>query len=516
MDAVKVAAGHGQWFAAWCWRHRVYVAACVLVAVLAGYSGGASGVASAVGLVLLAVVPGGVACWWCAVSPATYERFAAGPWRRAGWRWMIRRRWAEVCRSCNLAERQAVTKTTRDGGTKMVDEWTVPKLKRLRARGHAVRLTIRARQGQTLTELETGAERLASTFDVYAYRCFPHAKSPSSTLVVELVMHEILTEVGTGAPPEVPRAVVDVVRMGRTQGGKDWLLPIRGRHTLGVGCSGSGKGSLLWGICCGLAPAVRVDMARLWGIDLKRGVELAMGPGLFSVRANNPADAVKVLRELVKVIEDRGDRMAGQTRLHEPTIGDPLHVLVIDELAALTAYGPAEYRREAEDLLGIILTQGRALGVVVVAFVQDPRKEVVNMRGLFTQVIALRLRSSDETTMVLGDGMHRVAPAHRINPGTQGMGWVVEDTGAVDRVRADYWPDDVIRVVSDRYATEVRIDLPEDEPDNGRRGGLDWSKSTRPARGPETPGPEPRPRKPRSPRKPRNVAGLLDAEGVTS
>jgi len=148
----------------------------------------------------------------------------------------------------------------------------------------------------------------------------------------------------------------------------------------------------------------------------------------------------------------------------------------------------------------------------VVAFVQDPRKEVVNMRGLFTQTIALRLRSSDETTMVLGDGMHRVAPAHRINPQTPGMGWVVEDTGAVDRVRADYWPDDVIRVMSDRYATEGRIDLPEDEPDSGRRDGLDFSKSTRPARGPETPGPETKPRKPRSPRKPRAVADLLEAE----
>lgn len=137
--------------------------------------------------------------------------------------------------------------------------------------------------------------------------------------------------------------------------------------------------------------------------------------------------------------------MVGNSRLHQPTAGDPLHVLVIDELAALTAYAEPPVRKEAERLLSLVLTQGRALGVVVVAFVQDPRKEVVNMRGLFTQTIALRLRTAEETSMVLGDGMAKLAPAHRINPSCPGTAWVVEDNGAVDRARAAYWPDEAIR-----------------------------------------------------------------------
>ena len=233
---------------------------------------------------------------------------------------------------------------------------------------------------------------------------------------------------------------------------------MRGRHTLVAGCSGAGKGSVLWGICCGLAPAVRADVVRLWGIDLKRGVELAMGERLFSTRAYAPADALDVLKALMRVIDDRGRTMAGATRLHSPAAGDPLHVLVIDELAALTAYADLDVRREAGRMLAEILTQGRALGVVVVACVQDPRKEVVAMRGLFTQTVALRLRSGDETVMVLGDGMSHVAPAHRISPTHPGTAWVVEDTGTADRVRADYWPDRLIREVSHRYATQVHID----------------------------------------------------------
>ena len=51
------------------------------------------------------------------------------------------------------------------------------------------------------------------------------------------------------------------------------------------------------------------------------------------------------------------------------------------------------------------------------------------MRGLFTQTIALRLRSRDEVTMVLGDGMAETAPAHRISPDRPGTGYVVAQDG---------------------------------------------------------------------------------------
>ena len=152
-----------------------------------------------------------------------------------------------------------------------------------------------------------------------------------------------------------------------------------------------------------------------------------------------------MLRRLLGVIDVRGASMVGRSRLHEPTAGDPLHVLVIDELAALTAYADAETKREASRLLSEVLTQGRALGVVVLACVQDPRKETVGMRGLFTQTIALRLRSAEETRMVLGDGTAAAAPAHRVSPAAPGCGWVIEDDGTADRVRADHWPDPLVR-----------------------------------------------------------------------
>lgn len=108
-------------------------------------------------------------------------------------------------------------------------------------------------------------------------------------------------------------------------------------------------------------------------------------------------------------------------------------------------------RKEAAASLSRILTKGRALGVVVAAFLQDPRKEVLPMRGLFTQTIALRLRSREEVTMVLGDGLADKAPAHRISPDVPGTGYVVAEDGQVTRVRSDYWSDDQIRTTARKY-----------------------------------------------------------------
>ena len=77
------------------------------------------------------------------------------------------------------------------------------------------------------------------------------------------------------------------------------------------------------------------------------------------------------------------------------------------------------------------------------------------MRGLFTQTIALRLRSAEETRMVLGDGTAVLAPAHRVTPAAPGCGWVVEDDGTADRVRADHWPDPLVRAVAARYPAPI-------------------------------------------------------------
>jgi DNA segregation ATPase FtsK/SpoIIIE, S-DNA-T family len=102
-----------------------------------------------------------------------------------------------------------------------------------------------------------------------------------------------------------------------------------------------------------------------------------------------------------------------------------LIVVVVDELASLTAYAEREDRRRIGAALSLLLSQGRAVGVVVVAALQDPRKEVLPFRVLFPTRIALALVESEQTDLVLGRGARqRGADCSRIPLTTPGIGWV--------------------------------------------------------------------------------------------
>ena len=84
----------------------------------------------------------------------------------------------------------------------------------------------------------------------------------------------------------------------------------------------------------------------------------------------------------------------------------------------LTAYQPErELRKRAEAAIATLTSQGRSVGVCVVGALQDPRKDVISLRNLFSTRIALRLDESDQVDMVLGDGARdRGALADQISP----------------------------------------------------------------------------------------------------
>ena len=125
------------------------------------------------------------------------------------------------------------------------------------------------------------------------------------------------------------------------------------------------------------------------------------------------------------LLRERARRLRGVTRLHVPTVGDPLVVVVVDEIASLTAYlADRELRRRVDAALGLLLSQGRAVGVVVVGAVQDPRKEVLPLRGLFPVRVALRTTEASQVDLVLGAGAHgRGATAEKIPAGLPGVGF---------------------------------------------------------------------------------------------
>jgi S-DNA-T family DNA segregation ATPase FtsK/SpoIIIE len=430
---------------AWTVQSWRAVAVCVVIGdllLIAGHD--------AAGVAVLWLVPAWcvVRAAWEAVSPRSYEVVLGGPLRRRAWRRRARKDWTGLAHRCGLA-------WPRDEDKRRA----VPRLMRVGTRGNTLTLTVRAALGQTVDDLTGAVEAIGTALEAESADC--RRVGPGIAEMV-FTMRELLHEPRRPAMPDAPET--EAVTLGRRSDGSPWRLVLGGRHTLVVGRSGAGKGSIFWGIAGNLAPAAHAGLVRLWGIDLKGGVEVAVGAGMFSYVAMDEQAALRLLRSLNELIVRRQAAMRGHSRTFEASAGDPVHVLLIDELAVLTAYASRDVVNEATALLKRILTQGRALGVMVVAFVQDPRKETVGMRELFTQTIALRVASTSETRMVLGDGFADLAPAHRIDRTMPGAGYVVGNDGVVERVRADYWSDDMIRAVASRYPAPPEPPTGDDAP----------------------------------------------------
>jgi S-DNA-T family DNA segregation ATPase FtsK/SpoIIIE len=244
--------------------------------------------------------------------------------------------------------------------------------------------------------------------------------------------------------------------IGLREDGSVYELRLYGTQILVVGATGAGKGSVVWSIVRALAGGISAGLVQLWAFDPKGGMELGAGERLFAKFACTDFKAMADLLELaLKTAQDRAARLRGHTRQHVASVTDPLIVIIIDELAALTAYiTERQLKDRIKAALGLLLTQGRAVGVHVIGCLQDPRKEVLPFRNLFPTRIGLRLAEEPEVDLVLGDGMRdRGALCDRIPMSLPGVGFVVLDGDPTPaRVRFSYLDDDDITELADTYA----------------------------------------------------------------
>ncbi|WP_052509505.1 FtsK/SpoIIIE domain-containing protein [Kitasatospora griseola] len=246
------------------------------------------------------------------------------------------------------------------------------------------------------------------------------------------------------------------VRIGAQEDGEPWHLRLHGTHVLVAGVTGSGKGSVLWGVVRELLPGASAGLVEIWALDPKR-MELSFGASLFTRYASDPEVMVELLEAAVDRMQERALAFAGRLRAHVPTAASPFVVVMVDELAFLTAYQPdRDLRRRAEAAIATLTSQGRSVGFCLVGALQDPRKEVMNLRNLFPDRIALRMDEAAQVDMVLGSGARdRGAYADLISPDPTtgaGVGYVRnEGSPAPVRVRAAYVSDAEIEALVARY-----------------------------------------------------------------
>ncbi|MEU0521362.1 FtsK/SpoIIIE domain-containing protein [Streptosporangium sp. NPDC006007] len=410
------------------WRHPVASAVVAVPGVIWTRYGWPYGLGV---IALLLVVPAA----WSLVGRDSFLRMI-GRRLLAFWRlvWVYRRHWQPVMLISGL-------------GRHLGGRDYLPRLLSVSCTSWADLVTVKILTGQAVTDWAERTEQLAHGFGAASCQV---TVIRSGRLLLTFPRRDPLA-VPLPAVPIPVTASVGPVEIGRCEDGAPWRLKVHGTHVLVAGATGAGKGSVIWSTIRGLLPAVSAGLAEIWALDPKL-MELSFGRELFGDHyAADPAACVELLEAAVKVMQERAGRFAGVRRNHTPTSQDPFVLVVVDEVAFLTAYQPDKVLRvRTIAALATLTTQGRAVGVGVLAALQDPRKDVLTIRNLFPDKIALRLDESEQVDMVLGDGARdRGALADLISPRPErgaGIAYVrLETSPDPIRARAAYVSDTDIR-----------------------------------------------------------------------
>ncbi|GGL57882.1 FtsK/SpoIIIE domain-containing protein [Planomonospora parontospora] len=409
------------------WRHPIATAVLAVPAAVTWLYGWR--------VALLVVwLPVSVLLPWALFDRATFNAWIG--WRLlAFWRlaWVYRRHWHAVMTISGLARHA--------GGRDYV-----PHLVAVRCTSWADLVTVDMLTGQAVKDWADRIEHLAHGFGATSCRV---SVARAGRLLLTFPRRDPLA-VPLPALPLPETVSIGPVEIGIREDGRPWRLKVHGTHVLAAGATGAGKGSILWSVIRALIPAVWTGVAELWGLDPKL-MELSFGRPLFTRYAASPADCADLLDEAVERMQKRAEKFAGVQRDHVPTVEDPFVLVIVDEVAFLTAYqSDRALKQRISAALATLTTQGRAVGFGVLAALQDPRKDVLTIRNLFPDKIALRLDESEQVDMVLGDGARdRGALADHISSVPQegaGVAYVrLEASPDPIRVRAAYVSDADIR-----------------------------------------------------------------------
>ncbi|MFG2091879.1 MULTISPECIES: FtsK/SpoIIIE domain-containing protein [unclassified Spirillospora] len=393
-------------------------------------------------VLVLALVAVGLGVW-AGVDRPSFVRWIARP-VQSWWRltFVYRRHWQPVLVTAGL--------TTVHKGREYL-----PSLVRVRSGPTCDRVLVRMLKGQAPDAWERVTANLAHGFGASLVRVRDGDRP--GRVWLEFVRRDALAEPIPALPvPDASDVDLSGLVIGWCEDGSPWRLRLLGTHVLIAGATGAGKGSVIWSAVRALLPLTLSGLVEVWAVDPKR-MELSFGRVLFERYGRYSSDPkggmVDLLEAAAEDMNARAERFAGVTRSFTPAREFPFRVIVVDELAFLTAYCPErDLRKRAESALAVLTSQGRSVGYCVIGAQQDARKEVNNLRNLFPDRIALRLDEDEQVDMVLGDGARdRGALADQISPVPHigaGVGFVrLEASPDPVRVRAAYVSDADIRAM---------------------------------------------------------------------
>lgn len=405
----RIRAGVEVRAAAWLARHPQFVAvAGILAASLVGF-----GPIITAGITA-ALVLGGLG--WLRAHPTSFRRHAAprirSPYRR--WTRYHGARWRALCLACDLYREH-----------KPSGERLFPRILRVSATSPTIdRVTVQIAAGQSLRTWVERSDELAAMLNADSLG-IEHIKPRVLRLTV---VHGNPFDHTVAAPP-IPDEVSDVdlkaIPLGETEYGDVWTEPVIGHNWLWHGAIGSGKSSGIWSPLRAMGAMIREGLVRVWMCDLKGGMETSRARRLFYRWADHvedpdpddyptPEDMPHYQGEsALAVVRDFRDAMRStqvtlsRRGLRKFTVSadTPLNILIVDELAMATALAGRSATNQLNKMLAEIMTQNRSTGFPVWAYVQEPTKDIVPIRGLFTRWVCLATTQASYVDMTLGDGM---------------------------------------------------------------------------------------------------------------
>jgi S-DNA-T family DNA segregation ATPase FtsK/SpoIIIE len=291
--------------------------------------------------------------------------------------------WPEIARAVGLMGSEVMSAT--------VDLW-------------GWRARLRLARGQTIADVQDRIPALESGLGTQrnAVRISPTPDDLANRCELRVLDRDPHADAIPWPGPSVT-SITQPIDLGPFEDAEECRVSFLRRHALIGGATGSGKSGGLNGLMGNLV-ACR-DVA-IWGIDLKRGMELRPWEPCLNRLATTPGAAARLLEDAVAILLGRADSLASIGRREwQPSPQAPALVIIIDEYAELAEQSP-DAMADADSIARL----GRAVAVTLVAATQRPTQKVMGQGAVRSQMdvrISFRVREQRDVDLVLGQGMRK-------------------------------------------------------------------------------------------------------------
>jgi len=275
------------------------------------------------------------------------------------------------------------------------------------------RARLRLARGQTITDVIAKIPALESGLGTHrgAVRVYPTPDDLANRCELRVLDMDPHADAIPWPGPSVT-SITQPIDFGPFEDATPCRVLFLRRHGLAGGATGGGKSGWLNVLMGNLAACEDVV---IWGIDLKRGMELGPWAPCIDRLATTSEEARALLADAVAILEARAALLAerGQ-RVWDPSPEMPALIIVIDEYAELVDEAP-----EAVKHADSVARRGRAVAVNLIAATQRPTQKAMGQGAVRSQMdirVCFRVRERKDVDLILGQGMLAAGwNAHALN-----------------------------------------------------------------------------------------------------